>query len=78
MCPCQVIARLGALSVLNASAVTPHERKDSELRYLRGVLGAHTVRRVCLPCHTAFKTYNGNLPFQDMVATDGSFQLAQT
>jgi hypothetical protein len=37
----QVIARVGALSVLNASAVTPHERKDSELRYLRGVLGAH-------------------------------------
>ena len=39
--PEQAIARLGRLMMLNASAVSAHERRDSELRYMRGVLGAH-------------------------------------
>ncbi len=35
----QVIARLGSLQTLNATPVTAYERKDSELRYIRIVLG---------------------------------------
>jgi hypothetical protein len=36
----QAIARLSRLTALNASEVSPAERRDCELRYLRGVLGA--------------------------------------
>ena len=35
----QVIARLGSLQTVNATPVTAYERKDSELRYMRSVLG---------------------------------------
>jgi len=36
----QVIARVAHLTALNASAITPYERKESELRYMRAILGA--------------------------------------
>ena len=36
----QVIARVGALTLLNASEVSRYERRDSELQYLRRLLGA--------------------------------------
>ena len=39
----QVIARLDGLQVLNATPVTSHERKDSELQYVRRVLGESPV-----------------------------------
>ena len=39
----QVIARLDGLQVLNATPVTVHERKDSELQYVRSVLGEHST-----------------------------------
>ena len=39
----QVIARLDGLQVLNATPVTVHERKDSELQYVRSVLGEHPL-----------------------------------
>ena len=39
----QVIARLDGLQVLNATPVTSHERKDSELQYVRCVLGERPV-----------------------------------
>lgn len=35
----QVIARVAHLTALNASAITPYERKESELRYMRAILG---------------------------------------
>ena len=47
----QVIARLDGLQVLNATPVTPHERKDSELQYVRSVLGGpalHARSPVCI------------------------------
>ena len=37
----QVIARLGSLVTVNATPVTAHERKDSELQYMRSVLGGY-------------------------------------
>ena len=40
----QVIARVDRLQVLNATPVTLHERKDSELQYVRSILGKHPVR----------------------------------
>ena len=39
----QVIARLDGLHVLNATPVTVHERRDSELQYVRSVLGEHPL-----------------------------------
>lgn len=39
----QVIARLDELQALNATPVTLHERKDSELQYVRRVLGEQPV-----------------------------------
>ena len=63
MPPAEVIARAGALRVLNASAVTPHERKDSELRYLRGVLGVCTPSPhnwACHPCVLGFAVLKNN------------------
>ena len=39
--PVQVIARLGSLVTVNAATVTAYERKDSELRYMRTVLGMY-------------------------------------
>jgi len=35
----QVIARLGNIQTVNATPVSAYERKDSELRYMRSVLG---------------------------------------
>ena len=37
--PLQVIARVPSLAALNGSAIGPHERRDSELRYLRMLTG---------------------------------------
>lgn len=52
--PNQAIARLGRLTMLNASAVSAHERRDSELRYMRGVLGACQIwQRCCVVCQRA-------------------------
>ena len=39
----QVIARLGSLQTVNATHVTAYERKDSELRYMRSVLGVQSL-----------------------------------
>ena len=39
----QVIARLGSLQTVNATPVTSYERKDSELRYMRSVLGMQSL-----------------------------------
>lgn len=39
----QVIARLGSLQTVNATPVTAYERKDSELRYMRSVLGMQSL-----------------------------------
>ena len=36
----QVIARVGGLTMLNSSVVHSYERRDSELQYFRGLLGA--------------------------------------
>lgn len=38
-CLLQVIARLPHLANLNASDITTYERKESELRYMRAILG---------------------------------------
>ncbi len=35
----QVIARLPHLTTLNASTISPYDRKESELRYMRAILG---------------------------------------
>jgi len=35
----QVIARVGGLTLLNGSEVHHYERRDSELQYLRRILG---------------------------------------
>ena len=43
--PVQVIARLSSLVTVNATSVTAHERKDSELQYLRSVLGGYRSLR---------------------------------
>ena len=39
----QVIARVGALTLLNGSEVSQYERRNSELQYLRRLLGARHV-----------------------------------
>ena len=51
MCPCgrllpcrvQVVARVGRLASLNASAVSKMERWDAELHYLRRITGKKSV-----------------------------------
>ena len=43
----QVIARVGGLTLLNGSEVHRYERRDSELQYLRRVLGEGLQHSIC-------------------------------
>lgn len=39
----QVIARVGKLQVLNGSEVSTHERRESEIQFLREIAGLQTL-----------------------------------
>ncbi len=44
----QVIARVGGLTLLNGSEVHHYERRDSELQYLRRILGEVSYPAFCV------------------------------
>ncbi len=54
-----MIARLGSLLTVNATTVTAYERKDSELRYMRTVLGMYSFSP--LPSRLALRRYLFNV-----------------
>ena len=55
----QVIARLGSLLTVNATNVTVYERRDSELRYMRSVLGMYFFSS--LPSRLSSRHYLSNI-----------------
>ncbi|CAL8471372.1 g10914 [Coccomyxa elongata] len=84
----EVIARLPYLVTLNASAISPYERKESELRYMREILGrlqaiindstAQASLRAMHPRLMELQTKYGDTGAPATVAANASCTLAST
>ncbi|BDA46752.1 Tubulin-specific chaperone E [Coccomyxa sp. Obi] len=84
----EVIARLPDLVTLNASAISPYERKESELRYMREILGelegltndsnAQARLRAMHPCLVDLQAKYGDTGAPAAVAANASCSLGST